>query len=311
MKNIMFMGTPEISATCLRRLIDDGHKICAVVTREDKPRGRGNVMTPTVVKTLAESEGIAVYTPKTLRDEAFVEILDRHKPEIIVVVAYGKILPLNVIEYPRYGCINLHVSLLPKYRGAAPMQRAIMEGERETGVTVMHMAEGLDTGDIISVEKFPILPEDDFEAIHDRSAEVGAKLLSETIEAIYNGTAERIQQDDSLASYAKKVEKEDCKIDFTLPAQRLDPIIRGVTPIPGAFAFHRGKMLKINKARPVKGSGAPGEVIDASDKGEGYFTVACGEGALKVTHIIPEGKGKMTAGDFIRGRKLALGDILE
>ena len=311
MKNIMFMGTPEISATCLRRLIDDGHKICAVVTREDKPRGRGNVMTPTVVKTLAESEGIAVYTPKTLRDEAFVEILDRHKPEIIVVVAYGKILPLNVIEYPKYGCINLHVSLLPKYRGAAPMQRAIMEGERETGVTVMHMAEGLDTGDIISVEKFPILPEDDFEAIHDRSAEVGAKLLSETIEAIYNGTAERIQQDDSLASYAKKVEKEDCKIDFTLPAQRLDPIIRGVTPIPGAFAFHRGKMLKINKARPVKGSGAPGEVIDASDKGEGYFTVACGEGALKVTHIIPEGKGKMTAGDFIRGRKLALGDILE
>ena len=311
MKNIMFMGTPEISATCLRRLIDDGHEICAVVTREDKPRGRGNVMTPTVVKTMAEGEGIAVYTPKTLRDEAFVEILERHKPEIIVVVAYGKILPLNVIEYPKYGCINLHVSLLPKYRGAAPMQRAIMEGERETGVTVMHIAEGLDTGDIISVEKFPILPEDDFEAIHDRSAEVGAKLLSETIEAIYNGTANRTQQDDSLATYAKKVEKEDCKIDFTLPAQRLDPIIRGVTPIPGAFVFHRGKMLKINKARPVKGSGAPGEVIDASDKGEGYFTVACGEGALKVTHIIPEGKGKMTAGDFIRGRKLAVGDILE
>ena len=311
MKNIMFMGTPEISATCLRRLIDDGHEICAVVTREDKPRGRGNVMTPTVVKTMAEGEGIAVYTPKTLRDEAFVEILERHKPEIIVVVAYGKILPLNVIEYPKYGCINLHVSLLPKYRGAAPMQRAIMEGERETGVTVMHMAEGLDTGDIISVEKFPILPEDDFEAIHDRSAEVGAKLLSETIEAIYNGTANRTQQDDSLATYAKKVEKEDCKIDFTLPAEKLDQIIRGVTPIPGAFAYHRGKMLKINKARPVKGNGAFGEVIDASDKGEGYFTVACGEGALKVTHIIPEGKGKMTAGDFIRGRKLAVGDILE
>ena len=311
MKNIMFMGTPEISATCLRRLIDDGHEICAVVTREDKPRGRGNVMTPTVVKTMAEGEGIAVYTPKTLRDEAFVEILERHKPEIIVVVAYGKILPLNVIEYPKYGCINLHVSLLPKYRGAAPMQRAIMEGERETGVTVMHMAEGLDTGDIISVEKFPILPEDDFEAIHDRSAEVGAKLLSETIEAIYNGTANRTQQDDSLATYAKKVEKEDCKIDFTLPAEKLDQIIRGVTPIPGAFAYHRGKMLKINKARPVKGNGAFGEVIDASDKGEGYFTVACGEGALKVTHILPEGKGKMTAGDFIRGRKLAVGDILE
>lgn len=310
MKNIMFMGTPEISATCLRRLIDDGHGICAVITREDKPRGRGNVMTPTPVKTLAIENGIPVYTPATLRDQAFADLLDQYKPEIIVVVAYGKILPLNVIEYPKYGCVNLHVSLLPKYRGAAPMQRAIMEGEKETGVTVMYMAEGLDTGDIISVEKFPILPEDDFEAIHDRSAEVGGKLLSETVEKIYEGTAERIKQDDSLACYAKKVEKEDCKIDFSLSATTLDCIIRGVTPIPGAFAYLNGKMLKINKARPVSGKGEPGKVIDLSDKGEGYVTVACGEGALKITVLIPEGKGKMTAGDFVRGRKINLGDVL-
>lgn len=311
MNNIMFMGTPEISATCLSRLIEDGHGISAVITREDKPRGRGNVMTPTPVKTLALEHGIPVYTPATLRDEAFTSLLEQYKPEIIVVVAYGKILPLNVIEYPKYGCVNLHVSLLPKYRGAAPMQRAIMEGESETGVTVMYMAEGLDTGDIISVEKFPILPEDDFEAIHDRSAEVGGKLLSETIEKIYLGCADRIQQDDSLACYAKKVEKEDCKIDFTLPAARLDCIIRGVTPIPGAFAYLGGKMLKINKATPVKGSGTPGKVIDISDKGDGYITVACGEGALKITCLIPEGKGKMSAGAFVRGRKISLGDILE
>ena len=165
MNNIMFMGTPEISATALKRLLDDGHGICAVITREDKPRGRGNVMMPTPVKTLALENGIPVHTPKTLRDEAFAELLDQYKPEIIVVVAYGKILPLNVIEYPKYGCINLHVSLLPKYRGAAPMQRAIMAGEKETGVTIMYMAEGLDTGDIISVEKFPILPEDDFDQV--------------------------------------------------------------------------------------------------------------------------------------------------
>lgn len=305
------MGTPEISATCLSKLIEDGHGISAVITREDKPRGRGNVMTPTPVKLLAEQHGIPVYTPSTLRDEAFAELLKKHEPEIIVVVAYGKILPPCVIEYPKYGCINLHVSLLPKYRGAAPMQRAIMEGESETGVTVMHMAEGLDTGDIISVEKFPILPEDDFEAIHDRSAEVGGRLLSDTIEKIANGEAERIPQDDSLASYAKKVEKEDCKVDFTLSAQKLDCVIRGVTPIPGAFAYHNGKMLKINKARPVEGKGRPGEVIDLSDKGEGYVTVACGEGALRITVLIPEGKGKMTAGDFVRGRKISLGDILE
>ena len=310
MNNIMFMGTPEISATCLSRLISDGHGISAVITREDKPRGRGNVMTPTPVKTLALEHGIPVYTPATLRDEAFSELLDTYKPEIIVVVAYGKILPLNVIEYPKYGCINLHVSLLPKYRGAAPMQRAIMEGESETGVTVMYMAEGLDTGDIVSVEKFPILPEDDFETIHDRSAEVGGKLLSETIEKIYNDTAERIKQDDSLACYAKKVEKEDCKLDFTLPAKKLDFIIRGVTPIPGAFAYLNGKMLKINKATPIDGKGDPGEVIDLDDKGQGYITVACGEGALKITTVIPEGKGKMSAGDFVRGRKIKLNDIL-
>ena len=202
MKNIMFMGTPEISAIALKKLIDDGHGISVVITREDKPRGRGKTMMPTPVKSLAMEQGIPVYTPKTLRDEAFVELLDQYKPEIIVVVAYGKILPINVIEYPKFGCINLHVSLLPKYRGAAPMQRAIMAGEKETGVTIMYMAEGLDTGDIISVEKFPILPEDDFEAIHDRSAEVGSRLLSETIEQIYLGKAERVKQDESLACYA-------------------------------------------------------------------------------------------------------------
>ena len=311
MKNIMFMGTPEISATCLKKLIEDGHGISCVITGEDKPRGRGNVMTPTAVKTVATQNGIDVHTPKTLRDEAFADLLRHYNPEIILVVAYGKILPLNVIDYPKFGCVNLHVSLLPKYRGAAPMQRAIMEGESETGVTVMYMAEGLDTGDIISVERFPILPEDDFEAIHDRSAEVGARLLSETVDKIYDGTATRTPQDDSLACYAKKVEKEDCKLDFTLPAKKLDFVIRGVTPIPGAFCYHNGKMLKINKATPIEGKGTPGKVIDISDKGDGYVTVACGEGALKITTLIPEGKGRMSAGDFARGRKIALGDILE
>ncbi len=311
MNNIMFMGTPEISATCLEGLLRDGHGITAVITREDKPRGRGNVMTPTPVKTLANQHGIPVYTPKTLRDEDFVKILEKHNPSLIVVVAYGKILPKNVIDFPAHGCINLHVSLLPKYRGAAPMQRAIMAGETETGVTVQYMAEGLDTGDIIEVSKFPILPTDDFEAIHDRSASVGAVLLSEVIEKIEKGEAKRTPQDDSLACYASKVEKEDCKLDFTLSAKKLDCIIRGVTPIPGAFAYLNGKMLKINKATVVEGKGTPGKVIDLCDKGEGYFVVACGEGALSVSAVIPEGKGRMTAGDFARGRKIALGDILE
>ena len=307
---IMFMGTPEIAATCLEKLLLDGHCVCSVVTGEDKARGRGNVMTPTAVKAVALRNSIPVYTPKTLRDESFSALLSEIAPDIIVVVAYGKILPINVLEFPKYGCINLHVSLLPKYRGAAPMQRAIMEGETETGVTVMYMAEGLDTGDIIATEKFPIGPTDDFEAIHDRSAEIGAVLLSSILPKIERGETQRVKQDDSLACYAKKVEKADCKLDFTLSAKKLDCIIRGVTPIPGAFAYLNGKMLKINKALVTSGKGNAGEVIDVDGVGEGSFTVACGDGALKVTVVIPEGKGKMSSGDFIRGRKINKGDIL-
>ena len=308
---IMFMGTPEISATCLKRLLDDGHNVTAVVTREDKPRGRGNVMTPTPTKLLAIENNIPVYTPKTLRDEEFAAILTEHSPDLIAVVAYGRILPKSVLDFPKYGCLNLHVSLLPKYRGAAPMQRAIMAGESETGVTVMYMDEGLDTGDIIDVAKFPIEQTDDFEAIHDRSAEVGSALLSEVIRKIPEGNIIRTKQNNALATYAAKVEKADCKLDFTLSAQKLDFIIRGVTPIPAAFAYLNGKMLKINKAVPTSGKGIAGEVIDLSGVGEGYITVACGEGALRITAVIPEGKGKMSAGDFVRGRKIQIGDTLK
>jgi len=305
----MFMGTPEISAVCLKKLIDDGKDVVAVVTREDKPRGRGNVMTPTPVKSLAIENGIPVYTPKTLRDGEFTELLREVAPDLIAVVAYGKILPPEVISFTRYGCINAHVSLLPKYRGAAPMQRAIMEGESETGVTIMYMDEGLDTGDIICSESFPISEEDDFESIHDRSAEVGARLLSETIDSIASGTAVRTKQDDALATYAKKVEKEDCKIDFAFSAEVVGRRIRGVTPIPGAFAYLNGKMLKICRAKVTDGEGTPGEVLDVDSSGEGSITVACSSGALLVTSVIPEGKGRMSAGDFVRGRKIKIGDI--
>lgn len=307
---ILFMGTPEISAIALKKLIDDGHNVVAVVTREDKPRGRGNVMTPTPTKTLALENNIPVYEPKTLKDEAFAALLEQISPELIVVVAFGKILPPSVLQFPQYGCINLHVSLLPKYRGAAPMQRAIIEGESETGVTVMYMDEGLDTGDIISVEKFPIGPEDNFEDIHDRSALVGGELLSNTIREMENGNTVRMPQDPSVATYAAKIEKTDCKIDFSKSNKVIDCGIRGVTPIPGAFAYLNGKMLKITKAYLAEGKGEVGEVIALDGNGSGSFTVACGEGALKVTAVIPEGKGKMSAGDFIRGRKINLGDKL-
>jgi methionyl-tRNA formyltransferase len=268
-------------------------------------------MTPTPVKALALEHGLPVYTPDSLKNEDFAELLRSVDPDLIAVVAYGKILPVSVLDYPKYGCVNVHVSLLPKYRGAAPMQRAIINGESETGVTIMYMAEGVDTGDIITSESFPIGPEDDFEAIHDRSADVGGKLLVKSIKDIENGTATRTPQDDSLATHAAKIEKDDCKIDFTKSAKVLDCAIRGVTPIPGAFAYLKGKMLKIYKATPTDGKGTPGEVISVDPKGVGSFTVACGEGALKVFGVIPEGKGRMGAGDFVRGRKIELGDILE
>ena len=308
---ILFMGTPEIAAMALERLLSDGHNIVAAVTREDKPRGRGKVLTPTPVKELALSRGIPVYTPKTLRDGEFMELLESISPDMIAVVAYGKILPPEVINYPHFGCINMHVSLLPKYRGAAPMQRAIMAGERETGVTVMYMDEGLDTGDIISTVRFPIGDEDDFETIHDRSAELGSALLSQTIVDIFEGKATRIPQDNTLATYAEKVEKADAKLDLTLPVRRLDFIIRGLTPTLGAFVYLDGKMLKINKARPVSECGEVGEVLSVSGIGDGSIVVATGEGALKLLSVTPEGKGKMTAGDLVRGRKIKVGDILK
>ena len=191
------------------------------------------------------------------------------------------------------------------------MKRAIIDGEKETGVTIMYMAEGVDTGDIIAAEAFPIGAEDDFEAIHDRSAEVGARLLVKTVNDIANGTATRTPQDDSLATHAAKIEKEDCKIDFSKSAKVLDRAIRGVTPIPGAFAYLKGKMLKIYKATPTSSKGKPGEVIAVDPKGTGSFTVACGEGALLIKGVSPEGKGRMSAGDFVRVRKIEIGDILE
>ncbi len=307
---IMFMGTPDISAVCLERLINDGHPIVAVVTGEDKPRGRGNVMTPTPVKALASAHDIPVYTPKTLRDGAFDIELKKIAPDLILVVAYGKILPKSLLDYPRYGCVNAHVSLLPKYRGAAPMQRAIMNGDSETGVTLMFMNEGLDTGDIITSESFPIGRTDDFEAVHNRSAEISARLLSELCRTVEGGVT-RTKQDDSLATYASKIEKEDCKIDFGKDSRVLDFMIRGVTPIPGAFAYLNGKMLKISNAEPVFGEGRPGEVIAIDSERDGSITVACGIGALKIKRVKPEGKGYMSAGDLIRGRKISLGDILE
>jgi methionyl-tRNA formyltransferase len=306
---ILFMGTPDIAAGVLKVLIESSHEIVATVTREDKPRGRGNVMTPTPVRILATENGIKSYTPKTLRDPEFTALLSELCPDIIVVVAYGKILPREVLSYPKYGCINLHVSLLPKYRGSAPMQRAIMNGERETGVTVMQMDEGLDTGDILLQEKFQIGERDNLETVHDKSMEIGAQLLLKALSEIENGSIIPEKQNDAISSYAQKVEKSELKIDFNFPAGAVSAKIRGLTP-PGAYAFHNGKMLKLYDVMEIDACGMPGEVINTDARGGGYIDVACKSGALRVFSVVPEGKGKMTAGDFLRGRKIQKGDVL-
>ncbi len=307
---IVFMGTPEIAATCLSSLIEGGHEIAAVITGEDKPRGRKMILTPTAVKAFALERGIPVYTPKTLRDDAILSLLSELAPEVIVVVAYGKILPEAVLRLPKYGCINVHVSLLPKYRGAAPMQRAVMNGEKETGVTLMQMDVGLDTGDILMQSAFPIGAEDTFETVHDTSAALGGEMLCRLLPMLERGEVSPIKQDDSLATYAAKIEKSDCRIDFKKSAAELNALVRGVNPIPMAFCLQGEKTLKILRAVPTAGSGTPGEVLALSEAGEGSITVACGDGALSITHLIPEGKGKMTAADYIRGRKIQKGEVL-
>ena len=305
---ILFMGTPDFALFSLRALVEAGEDVIGVVTQPDKPKGRGYTLTPPPVKVYAEEKGLPVYQPKTLRDEEFAALLAELDPEVIVVVAFGKILPANVLEYPKYGCVNVHGSLLPEYRGAAPMQRAIIDGCAETGITTMFMDVGLDTGDMLLKKTVAIDLHDNFETVHDKLGECGASLLLETLDALKKGTAVRIPQDDSLATYAAKIEKEDCVLDFSQSAKAVHDRIRGLSPIPLSFTHTPdGKMLKVIVSEPAEGNGKPGEVISLDN---GRITVACGEGAVALLTVLPEGKKRMSAADFINGRKISVGDLL-
>lgn len=307
---IMFMGTPDFAIPTLRALVESGEEIVGVVTQPDKPKGRGYVMLPTPVKAYAQEQGLDVYQPQTLKGEEFEELLKKLSPEMIVVVAYGKILPENVLNFPKYGCINVHGSILPEYRGAAPMQRAIIDGKKKTGITTMYMEKGLDTGDMLLVEETDILENDNFEDIHDRLAALGAHTLIETVKMIKDGKAVRTPQDSERATYAAKIEKADCLLDFSRSARELHDLIRGLSPIPLSFTHTPdGKLLKIVESRvhSTDGSfGAAGEVISAGED----IVVACGVGAISLLKVLPEGKGRMSAADFVRGRKIKVGDIL-
>ena len=314
---MVFMGTPDFAAASLAALGKyaerTGAKIVGVFTREDKPAGRGHKLTPPPVKVLAEKMGVPVFQPKTLRAPEPLEILRTLAPNLIVVAAYGRILPPEVLELPACGCINVHGSLLPEYRGAAPMQRAVIDGKKVTGITTMYMNDGIDTGDMLLVREVPIGDEDDFGTVHDRMAEVGAELLTETLDALTAGTLVRTPQPEEGATYAAKLGKEDLRIDFSRPAAELHDLIRGCSPAPLAWTLTPdGKLLKVVASHVADGSagGEAGCVTALDAHGDGGITVACGEGALVLTRIVPEGKGKMSAGEFIRGRKVSLGDRL-
>ncbi len=318
MIKILFMGTPEFAREQLRALWEHreehGWEIVGALSQPDKPKGRGYKLIPTPVKAYAEGAGIPVYQPDTLRGEAFSSLLSELDPDLIVVAAYGKILPPAVLSYPRLGCINVHGSLLPKYRGAAPIQRAIMDGLSVTGNTIQYMAEGLDTGDMIAKSEVEIGENEDFGSLYDRMGKSGAQLLVSVILKIAAGEAVRVPQNDAESTYAHKIEKEECALDFSKSAKALHNKIRALSPAPLAYAMHVGeggtKKMKIVSSYVAEEGGvhgAPGAVVSADAK-RGCFTVACGEGLLAVTALVPEGKGKMNAGDFIRGRKIAAGD---
>ena len=307
---VLFMGTPDFALFTLRALMDAGQEVVGVVTQPDKPKGRGYELQPPPVKRYAMEQGIPVYQPTTLKNGAFDGVLAQLSPDVIVVVAYGKILPPSVLEYPRYGCINVHGSLLPRYRGAAPMQRAIMEGCAETGVTTMRMNEGLDTGDMLLARTVLIGENDNLEVVHDTLGEVGASLLVETLVKLERGELTPAAQDGALATYAAKIEKSDCVIDFGKTAREVHNTVRGLSPVPLAFTkTPDGKLLKVVETRVAKTEGvlaAPGTVLSL----EGEVEVACGEGSVLLCRLLPEGKGRMSAADYIRGRRLLIGDIL-
>jgi methionyl-tRNA formyltransferase len=332
---IIFMGTAELSCASLAALARDSKfQIIAVVTQPDKPKGRELKLTPSPVKILAEKLELPILQPLKAREEKFTGELRELKPDLIVVVAYGQILPQAILELPKYGCVNVHTSLLPKYRGAAPIQWAIADGEAETGVTIMKMDAGLDTGPVLSTRRTPILPADDSQILHDRLAQLGAELLSETIPDYVSGKIKPQPQPAEGSSYAAKIKKEDGRIDWNQPAVQIWNRIRAFTPWPGAFTFLPGEtesklvwattnperklpigiparpplMLKVWQAEVMEKSGAVGTVLSADRTG---VVVGCGHAALRILELQREGGRRLPAGQFLAGFPLKAGQQLE
>ncbi|KHL68285.1 methionyl-tRNA formyltransferase [Pseudomonas flexibilis] len=285
---IVFAGTPEFAAQHLRALLEAGRQVVAVYTQPDRPAGRGQKLMPSPVKQLAMTHNIPVYQPQTLRDPAAQAELAALQPDLMVVVAYGLILPQAVLDTPRLGCINSHASLLPRWRGAAPIQRAVEAGDAESGVTVMQMEAGLDTGPMLLKVTTPISAEDTGGTLHDRLAELGARAIVEAVDGLEAGTLKGEAQDDALACYAHKLSKDEARLDWSRPAVDLERQIRALHPWPICHSGLSGEAVKVHAAQLADGSGAPGTILDAGKDG---LRVACGQGALLLTRLqLPGGK---------------------
>ncbi|MDD6175450.1 MAG: methionyl-tRNA formyltransferase [Firmicutes bacterium] len=301
------MGTPDFAVPTLLRLLQDGHEVCGVFTQPDKAKGRSSTLQPPPVKAAAVEHGIPVFQPQSMKTQETLELLQQLAPELIIVVAYGKILPKSVLELPQHGCINVHASLLPKYRGAAPIQWSIINGETVTGVTTMCMDVGVDTGDMLLKAETPIGENETAEQLHDRLSQMGAQLCSETITLLQQGKLVRSRQDDAGSCYAPMLTRELSPVDWTKPAQQIHNQVRGLTPWPGAETRFAGKRLKIHASRlAADRAGKPGEILS-----ELPLVVACGEGtALELTEIQYEGGKRMQVSDFLRGHRMETGTLL-
>ena len=295
---VVFMGTPDFARESLQSLYESDCEIVGVFTQADKPQNRGQKLTPPPVKELALLQGTPVHQPERLRDDAVLERLRALAPDIIVVVAYGKILPPAILALPRFGCVNVHASLLPRYRGAAPIQWAILDGERETGVSIMQMDEGLDTGAVIAMEKTEIKAGETSGELFARLAPMGAQLLVQTLQKIKAGEITHTAQDEALATYASPLVKKQSEIDWTKPAFEICNQIHGLNPWPGAKCEIAGRPLRLHRAEVLDGKGAAGSIIAAGKHG---LEIACGTGSILVTNLQAAGKKAMAAADYIRG----------
>lgn len=305
---ILFMGTPDFAVPCLDILVSNGFDVCGAVTQPDKPKGRGHKLTPPPVKEYAISKNIPVYQPQTLKDGEFEKVLDELKPQFIAVVAYGKILPEYILDFPEYGCVNVHGSVLPKYRGAAPIQWAIINGDKTTGVTTQYMKMGVDTGDIIFTDETEILPDETYGELYTRLSQSGAKLLLKTVNAIKDGTAPRTEQDESEATHAPMLTKETGHINWTKSADEVLSLIRGTNPWPMSYAMYGDEMMKVFGVKKGSGFDAPPGKIRIVNK---KLEISCGKDSVVVDEIQFKGGKRLTVASYLNGHDIDENIILK